>query len=48
MASEKIIYVHENWISEKPDLLGELYVSFTRGQEIFSFEHDGFWLKLPF
>lgn len=45
MASEKIIYVHENWTSETPNLLGKLYVSFIRGQETFAFEYDEGWLK---
>lgn len=45
MASEKIIFVHENWTSEEPNLLGKLYVSFIRGQETFAFEYDEGWLK---
>ena len=41
---EKTIYVYADWIEEKPILLGELFVSSTRGKETFSFEYDKDWL----
>jgi len=43
--TEKIIFVHENWLSENPSLVGRLYISFIRGQETFSFEYTAEWLN---
>ena len=40
MKSEKIIYVYADWMSTEPQLMGWLYVSESRGKEIFSFEYD--------
>ena len=41
---EKIIYVFADWIEEKPVLIGNLFVSFIRGKEMFSFEYNEEWL----
>lgn len=44
---EKIIFVYENWTGSDPKLIGELYVSYIRGKELFSFEYETDWLKSP-
>ncbi len=43
----KTVYVYENWLSEKPSLLGRLYVDTIRGGESYSFEYDDAWLANP-
>lgn len=43
----KTIYVYENWLSEKPSLLGKLYVDTIRGGESYAFEYDEAWLSNP-
>ena len=43
----KTIYVYENWLSEKPSLLGKLYVETVRGGESYSFEYNEKWLVNP-
>lgn len=43
----KTIYVYENWLSEKPSLLGKLYVDTVRGGESYAFEYDDTWLANP-
>lgn len=45
MKSEKIIFVYADWMSTEPQLMGRLYVSESRGKEIFSFEYDESWLN---
>ena len=42
--NQKTIYVYENW-TDKPSLLGWLYVQFIRGEETFSFEFNADFLK---
>lgn len=39
----KTIYVYENWLSEKPSLLGKLYVETVRGGESYAFEYAIFF-----
>lgn len=44
----KEILVYAHWIGfETPTLMGVLYASVTKGRELFSFEYDTDWLKLP-
>lgn len=43
----KIIYVYENWLFDKPTLIGKLYVDVIRGQENYSFEYSRDWLNNP-
>jgi serine/threonine-protein kinase HipA len=42
---EKVIYVYADFLSYKDELMGKLYVSGTRGREIYSFEYDSEWLS---
>tara|TARA_R110000751_G_scaffold100068_2_gene193768 strand:+ start:65996 stop:67258 length:1263 start_codon:yes stop_codon:yes gene_type:complete len=43
---EILVYAH--WIGFKePTLMGILYASLTKGKELFSFEYNRDWLKLP-
>lgn len=39
------IYVNENWKSEKPSLIGTLYVDSGRGGQIISFEYADDWVN---
>ncbi len=43
----KTIFVYENWLSDKPSLLGRLYVDTVRGGESYAFEYDDAWLSNP-
>lgn len=43
---EILVYAH--WVGfEIPMIMGVLYASLTKGKELFSFEYDTDWLKLP-
>ena len=42
---ESIIYVYADWLTDGPVLMGQLFVTNTRGKENFSFEFDKNWLK---
>lgn len=42
---EKTIYVYENWSSNKPVLLGRLYISQAKRNESYSFEYSEEWLR---
>ena len=42
--SEKIIYVYADWQKSSPVLMGRLYVSNSRGKELFSFEYNNDWI----
>ncbi len=43
---QKIVYIYANWETlETPQLTGSLFVTLSRGKEIFSFEYDPKWLK---
>lgn len=44
-ASQKIIYVYDDFSFDTPMLLGRLYVGVIKGGENFSFEYDSDWLK---
>lgn len=44
-ASQKIIYVYDDFHFDKPALLGTLYVSVIKGSETYSFEYCSEWLK---
>jgi serine/threonine-protein kinase HipA len=44
MADEKVIYVYDNFTSDEPVLLGNLYVGVIKGGETYSFEYDDDWL----
>lgn len=46
-STQKTIYVYENWSSEIPQKLGNLYVEQNRGTEHYSFEYSEAWLKNP-
>ena len=49
MNKNREILVYADWeILEKPQLIGTLFSSFSRGKEIFSFEYDQQWLQSPF
>lgn len=41
----KTIYTYECWSSDRPSLMGRLYVDTLRGKESCSFEYDIKWLK---
>ena len=43
----KTIFVYENWLSDEPSLIGNLYVDAVRGGESYSFEYDNAWLSNP-
>ena len=43
--AEKTIYTYECWSSERPSLMGCLFVDTLRGKESCSFEYDTKWLK---
>lgn len=43
---ERTILVYENWTPD-PQLMGTLYRSFVRGQEIVSFEYEKTWIENP-
>lgn len=45
MASEKKIYVYENWSGTEPSLLGTLFINYSCGREVFAFEYDSSWLN---
>lgn len=40
----KVVYVYENWSSEIPKKIGELFFEYIKGEEIVSFEYDKGWL----
>lgn len=42
---QKTIFVYDDWSREFPVLMGRLYVQFSRGEEVFSFEYEDSWLK---
>ena len=42
---QKTIFVYDDWSREFPVLMGRLYVQFSRGEEVFSFEYENSWLK---
>ena len=42
---EKILYIHEQFFTEHPVLMGYLYVYNNKGKEVYSFEFDNDWLK---
>ena len=42
---ETTVFVYENWSSEVPSLIGTLYISKVRGEEIFSFAYSDEYLK---
>lgn len=44
MHQEKEIFVYEDFMSERPILMGILYSERDRGKEVFSFEYDKKWL----
>ena len=44
----KTIYVYENWKSDQPNKIGELYVDFIKGKEVFSFAYEDDWLENTF
>lgn len=44
-ASEKTIYVYDDFSFEKPELIGTLYVNVVKGGENYSFAYDDQWLK---
>ena len=41
----KTIYVYETFSSQKSEIMGYLYIDFSRGSEHHSFEFDNNWLK---
>ena len=43
--NEKIIYVYADCSSRPPMLMGRLYVSNSRGKELFSFEYSSDWIR---
>jgi len=44
----RTLFVYAHWVGfEKPTLMGMLYSSLSKGKELFSFEYDTAWLKLP-
>lgn len=45
--SRKEILVYADWVGlkENPTLLGKLYSTIVRGNEVFSFEYSDEWLK---
>ena len=43
--SRKTIFVFDSFSSEKPVLLGSLYVDRIRGEESYAFEYDEEWLR---
>ncbi|MBQ2031540.1 MAG: type II toxin-antitoxin system HipA family toxin [Lachnospiraceae bacterium] len=45
---EKIIYVYADFLSFQEELIGKLFVSQTRDNEICSFEYDADWLQKGF
>lgn len=47
-STQKIIYVYENWSSETPQKLGNLYVEYNKGIEHYSFEYAEEWLGRSF
>ena len=44
--AEKKIYTYECWSSDRPSLMGCLFVNTLRGKESCSFEYDTDWLKM--
>ena len=42
---EKTIYVYADWMNDSPVLIGNLFVSGSRGKELFSFEYNNNWLR---
>lgn len=44
-ATQKTIYVYENFSGGEPQLLGTLFVDHVRGRESYSFEYETSWLK---
>jgi serine/threonine-protein kinase HipA len=46
---DKTIFVYANWQgTAEPILMGKLHSQITRGEEVFSFEYEKNWIKLPF
>ena len=45
MDKEKIIYVYADWLPHANDLGGQLYVSQTKGRELYAFEYSEKWLE---
>ena len=44
----RTLFVYAHWAGfDKPTLMGMLYSSLSKGKELFSFEYDTAWLKLP-
>jgi len=44
-SADKTIFVYADWIDKSPVLIGKLYVSETRGKEVFSFEYSKDWIR---
>lgn len=44
-ATQKTIYVYDDFSFDKPVLLGRLYVNIIKGRENYSFEYDDTWLR---
>ena len=42
---EKTIYVYAGWMNDSPALIGNLFISGSRGKEHFSFEYNNDWLR---
>ena len=42
---QKTIFVYDDWSREFPVLMGRLYVQFSRGEEVVSYEYEDSWLK---
>lgn len=45
MEKEKKIYVYADFLSHTEELIGTMFVSFSSGKEIYSFEYDSSWLN---
>jgi hypothetical protein len=44
--TEKTIEVYADWLhTETPELMGNLFITHSRGKELFSFEYVDSWLK---
>ena len=43
--ADKNIYVYDDFSSDRPVLMGMLYVGVIRGEEVYSFEYDRNWLQ---
>ncbi|AOR28212.1 toxin HipA [Formosa sp. Hel1_33_131] len=47
-AERRTLFVYAHWVGlDQPTLMGMLYSSLSKGKELFSFEYDRAWLKLP-